>query len=308
VHAAAAIAFYVLHLVFPFRLALFYTLPHVYSPTPGVASLWMMLFVILFGGVLFLLRRFSSAVFFVLWIALTILPAIVALGSFGTYDAIHDRYLYLPSVGLSWLIALPVARRNTWSFPRQKPLLVAAGITLCVSWSLACFHENQYWRSNFTLYQRAAERSPENVLALTSYGLQCDRQGQPEEAVVLLRRASALDPGYFSSWNGLGAVEAKLNHFPEARIALARADALVPESQPAVHVQIAIQLGEMELRARNPEAAILQLAKTLALAPDNPKAHMGLAAAYALEGKTEDAGKEQQIANSLYSRTAAKSR
>jgi Tfp pilus assembly protein PilF len=306
VHAPAAIAFYVLHLVFPFRLALFYTLPDFYSPTPEAALVWIAVFAILFGGAVFLLRRFFSALFFVLWIALTILPAIVALGTLGIHDAVHDRYLYLPSVGFSWLIALTVARRETWSFPRQKVLLTALIVALCVSWCVACIHENQYWRNDFTLYQRAAERSPENVLALTSYALQCDRQGQPEEAVALLRKASALDPDYFSAWNGLGAVEAKLNHVPEARAAFARADALVPDSQPAVHAQIALQLAEMELRARNPEAAILQLAKTLALAPDNPKAHMGLAAAYALEGKMEDSRREQELANSLYSHAVTK--
>jgi protein O-mannosyl-transferase len=307
VHAPAAIVFYLWHLAFPFHLALFYSMPHFYSPTPGVAFLWMVLFTILFGGVAFVLRRFPTALFFVLWIALTILPAIVALGSFGLYDAIHDRYLYLPSVGFSWLIALPVVRRETWSFPRQRVWFAAVGFPLCVSWSVGCFHENQYWRNNFTLYERAAQRSPENVLALTSYGLQYDRQGQPEEAANLLRKASALDPDYFSSWNGLGAVEAKLNHVPEARVAFARADALVPEAQPAVHAQIALQLAEMELRTGNPQGAILDLQKTLAIAPDNPKAHVGLAAAYALEGRTEDATKEQQIANALYSRTIAKS-
>lgn len=307
VHAPAAIAFYVLHLVFPFRLALFYTLPDFCSPRPEAALVWIAAFAILFGGAVFLLRRFSSALFFVLWIVLTILPALVALGSFGIHDAVHDRYLYLPSVGFSWLIALPVARRETWSFPRQRVFFAAAIVALCVSWCVACFHENQYWRSNFTLYQRAAERSPGNALALTFFGLQRGRQGQPEEAVVLLRRASALDPDYFSSWNGLGAVEAKLNHFPEARVAFARADALVPESQPAVHTQIALQLAEMELRAGNPQAAIFQAGKTLALMPDNPKAHMALAAAFAQEGRTEDARKEQQVANSLYSRAAAKS-
>jgi 4-amino-4-deoxy-L-arabinose transferase-like glycosyltransferase len=306
VHAPAAIVFYAWHLVFPFRLALFYSLPHFYSAMLGVALLWTMLFAILLGGVVFSLRRFSSALFLVFWIAITILPAIVALGSFGIYDAVHDRYLYLPSVGLSWLIALPVARRKAWCFPYQKVLFTVMGLALCVSWLLACLHENQFWRSNFTLYRRAAERSPDNVLALTSYGLQYDRQGQIAEAVVLLRKASALDPDYFSSWNGLGTVEAKLNHFPEARTAFAQADTLVPESQPAVHAQIALQLAEMELRARNPEAAILQLEKTLALAPDNPKAHMALAAAYALQGKVEDAGKEQQIANSLHSGAATK--
>jgi protein O-mannosyl-transferase len=307
VHAPAAVAFYAWHLVFPFRLSLFYSLPRHYSPTPAAALLWMTLFTILFGGGLFLLRHFPVAVFCVVWIAVTILPAIIALGSFGIYDAIHDRYLYLPTVGLGWLIGVPIAGRRDWSFPRQDIVFVVAGIPLCIASSAACFHENQYWRSNFTLYQRAAQRSPENVLALTSYGLQFDRQGQPEEAVVLLRKASALDPDYFSSWNGLGAVEAKLNHVAEARAAFARADTLVPETQSAVHAQIALQLAEMELRAGNPQEAILQLKRMLALAPNNPKAHMGLAAAYALEGNTEEAAKEQQIANSLYSRATAKS-
>jgi Tfp pilus assembly protein PilF len=301
VHAPAAVVFYVWHLAFPFRLALFYSLPHFYSLTPGVALLWMTLFTILFGGLVFLLWRFSTALFFLAWIGLTILPAIVALGSFGIYDAVHDRYLYLPSVGLSWLIALPVARRKAWCFPHQKVLFTVIGLALCVSWSPGCFHENQFWRSNFTLYRRAAERSPDNVLALTSYALQYDRQGQMEEAVVLLRKASALDPDYFSSWNGLGTVEAKLNHFSEARTAFAQADTLVPESQPAVHAQIALQLAEMELRAGNPQAAILQLGRVLAMAPDNPKAHMALAAAYALQGRMGDARKEQQVTDSLHS-------
>jgi Tfp pilus assembly protein PilF len=305
VHAPAAIAFYLLHLIFPFRLALFYTMPDFYSPTPEAALVWIAVFAILFGGAVLWLRRFSSALFFVLWIVLTVLPAIVALGSFGIYDAVHDRYLYLPSVGLSWLIALPVARREVWGFPRQRAWFSAAIVALCVSWSVGCFHENQYWRSNFTLYRRAAQRSPENVLALTSYGLQLDRQGQPEDAVDVLRKASALDPDYLSSWNGLGAVEAKLNHFSAARVAFARADTLVPDSQSPLHAQIALQLAELELRAENPQAAVVQAGKVLVLAPDNPKAHMALAAAYALEGRAQDASKEQRIANAIYSRAAA---
>jgi Tfp pilus assembly protein PilF len=305
VHAPAAIVFYLWHLAFPFRLALFYSLPHFYPTTPGVSLVWITMLTILFGGLVFLLRRFSTALFFVAWITLTIFPAIVALGSFGIYDAIHDRYLYLPSVGFAWLIALPVAHRRIWNFPRRDAFFVVAGFTLCISWSLACFHESQYWRSNFTLYQRAAQRSPGNVLALTSYGLECERQGQLEEAVAILRKSSELDPDYFGSWHALGSVESKRNHFPEARSALERADALVPGSRPALHAQIAFQLAEVELRARNPQAAILQLGKALALAPDNPKVHMALAAAYALQGREEDARRERLVAESLRPGTAA---
>jgi Flp pilus assembly protein TadD len=143
------------------------------------------------------------------------------------------------------------------------------------------------------------------VLALTSYGLECERQGQLEEAVAILRKSSELDPDYFGSWHALGSVESKRNHFPEARSALERADALVPGSRPALHAQIAFQLAEVELRARNPQAAILQLGKALALAPDNPKVHMALAAAYALQGREEDARRERLVAESLRPGTAA---
>ncbi len=107
----AVLWFYVRHLILPVRLSEFYSLDYV-SHFSARAVLLPVAFLLIVGAavafVLFLLRgsdRKDAARFALLLIIIPLLP-VLDLHSLTVGDIVHDRYLYLPSVGFALLIAL----------------------------------------------------------------------------------------------------------------------------------------------------------------------------------------------------------
>jgi tetratricopeptide (TPR) repeat protein len=132
-----AICKYIGLLFWPLHLSIFHGTPMVTTPLSlrfilpllGVAAL-------AFG--LWQLRGSCIARFGILWFAVNLLP-VLNLSAFGTDFLIQERYVYIPSVGFSLLIAMALAR-----IPLEKRAARLAAravfvlaITLLVTWPLA---------------------------------------------------------------------------------------------------------------------------------------------------------------------------
>src|SRR6185369_8320324 len=98
-----------------------------------------------------------------LWLAINLLP-VLNLGAFGEDFLIQERYLYLPSIGFSLLIAmglaglpvdklLPRANRS-----RAQTVVATLLILLLAGKSLA---QNATWRDDITVWTHGVEIAPE---------------------------------------------------------------------------------------------------------------------------------------------------
>jgi Flp pilus assembly protein TadD len=105
------------------------------------------------------LRRAPLASFAALWVFITLIPAlnVYAVGR----NVFAERYLYLPSVGFCFLIALMAARVGD-ALPVRFRLFAVAVVLAAVLllFTTQTFARNPVWKDDATLFTRTLESSP----------------------------------------------------------------------------------------------------------------------------------------------------
>ena len=147
------LARYLAALALPLDLNFF----HVFHPTAGatpalIASVAAL--AVLAGLAIRYRRRSPLAVFALLWIVISIMPAL-NIGGVGQ-NVFTERYLYLPSVGfaLASALILQTVRARAWGMPAAAALLVV--------FAIACVVRNSDWKDDFTLLQITLRQSPDS--------------------------------------------------------------------------------------------------------------------------------------------------
>jgi tetratricopeptide (TPR) repeat protein len=124
------------------------------------------------------------------WAAVTIAPTL-DLRVFYWREIVHDRYLYIPSIGLALAMAVAVAPlARCWS---------EAGVrygTLAVALLLAAVTAQQsvYWTTPLLLYSHAVETAPENVGANFLLAQTLEGRGDVADAVRFYEKSAMLAP------------------------------------------------------------------------------------------------------------------
>lgn len=185
--------FYLNKLILPIGLSGCYMNPLISAPT---LAMWLAIAGILSGVILFvwLAVRYDLTIGIAgALIVLPILPVLAGIRIYPQGDITHDRYLYLPSVGLCILIGLLVRRLGaTVGFGRTA--LMAFGAVLMVTFSYLTVTQQKYYKDDFVYYQRALDLYPANGMVLGYLGnLNMDR-GRSALAMEEFRRAHEVSP------------------------------------------------------------------------------------------------------------------
>ena len=128
--------------------------------------------------------RFGAA-----WVAITLAPSL-ALGYLTRGDFVHDRYLYLPSVGLA-IMAAVLCTRIQFPWP-QRALAGALAFASC----LGVRNYLPVWESDITLFTRAVEQAPRNPYIKNNLADAYLKANRTAEAFPLLQQAIELKPDY----------------------------------------------------------------------------------------------------------------
>jgi tetratricopeptide (TPR) repeat protein len=155
------------------------------------------LFVCLLSATLFfvLWKRAHLYSFALLWIFLTLTPALNARWMPGVVFA--ERYWYLPSVGLAWLLGgfLLWRWRSPGSFLRLRHFVLGtAALILMLFAARETLSRNKDWKDDRTLVLRTLEVQPHSSYFLTNLGAIRWADGDTSEAERLWRQALAEDP------------------------------------------------------------------------------------------------------------------
>lgn len=167
--APSILVFYMKKLFLPWHLSGCYMNPLTASPT---ALFWLQLIGILISlaAVAWFAFRYQSLI--ALAVALITIPVVPALAVTRIYpqgDMTHDRYLYVPSIGLSLLVALLVKR--VWSLERPaRVALSAAVIAVLVAFSAETIVQQRYYQNDVAFYSRVIEMSPSDGFARAMLG------------------------------------------------------------------------------------------------------------------------------------------
>jgi len=294
--AIALFAQYIGKLLWPARLCAFYVFQPTVSPFDRYVLVGLAILLVLAGFVLVYWRsrdrRLVLASFAIVWFLATLAPVLNAhwVGD----NVFTERYLYLPSVGVAWLIGLGAS--SLWSRaagrPARQRALVLAGVALGGLYAARIVIRNRDWNSDIVLYNRTLELSPDADIILENLGSAYWHHGDLDKAESVWRRALTQKPNYTAALYNLGLVATQREHYAEATDWFRRAVAQSPTlSNPH------LDLGKAYLKMGLKDSAELQIRAAVALSPLNTRARIELGLLLFATGRSQAA--EEQFRASL---------
>lgn len=253
---------YIWKTFWPFGLSIFYPHP---GPTLSVGA--MSLSAAVLGGISFLVWRQRVARPFLavgwLWFLGTLIPVIgiVQVG----YQAMADRYAYLPMLGLFVML--------TWG---AAELLDRMSIRIGLRWALTfvvlavmawlCSRQLGYWQDGVTLWSHAMDVTVTNTLVEKYLAVELQKRGDTDDAVSHLLVAEKLDPEDIETLVNLGALHMRQSQYSDAIQELQSAIKLIDEevvsdNQRLARTSALLNLGFAYALSKNYSDAIANLAK-----------------------------------------------
>ncbi len=282
---------YIKILIWPVGLSLFYDAPYITRPT--AMDFWLPLAAVGFVALAlwWLARRSAVARFAVVWLVLPIIP-LLNLAVFPEGDIAHDRYLYLPSVGFSIIVALGVrgiyiGKSALFGLPAAQ-VLATAGIACALGVATASQHIN--WASSLLLYNNAVKVAPNNRYAKNNLATELLERGRPDEAALLYRDVVERYPDFYEANYNLGCVLYNNGMFEEAERTLNRAIEIKPLRPDAYYM-----LGVTRLDMKHLDQAESPLREAIRLRPDASLYHFALGSWFQRRGDLRAALEEFEL-------------
>jgi protein O-mannosyl-transferase len=241
------------------------------------------------GSVLFLVlwKRSRLVSFGLVWFLVTLSPALnirwMPVGAFA------ERYLYLPSVGLCWVIGWAFWRLWQITGRRGRAWQVALGTiaaSLMLAAALRIVTRNPDWKDDLTFYQRTLAFAPDSYVMHTNLGKLYWEQGKTALAEQEWRAAAALAPGAAVAFDNLGLLLTSQEQYDEALADLKLALQLDPGDNFAHR-----NLGNLYYKLGRPQEAEQEFKTALSLLPFDAGASEQLGQLYLDEGRFPEAEK-----------------
>lgn len=288
--APSILAFYARKLIWPLGLSSFYMTPILSSPTAGM---WITtgLFLVLFALAIWLSINYSAGIglaFSLLF--LPVIPVLVGVRAFGDGDIVHDRYLYLPSVGLCLLVGLLIKHAPPLPKTWRTAAVVACTVVLLSLIGLT-FSQESFYSNDEAYFQRGIAVGPKNTRVIDDLGEFYMGSGRVSEALQEFRQAYQLRPsdsettfhlaiGLFDD-KEFGTAEPYLEQLAQSgRLSLIRQEIVL------------LALGETDVRLNHFGRARTVLNDLAAEDDSYPDLHGTLGAMYELQGRIPDAQRE----------------
>ena len=287
--APSLMMFYLRHLVWPANLSLFYDFPMVASAN----NIHFWLPVVFLGGLslvsLLLWKKQERQLVPVLfaWLFLPLLP-VLNIALLPADDFVHDRYLYLPAIGLSLGIALVlkhILQKGGQNWRNTAATAVAALVIAPLA--ISTIVQSRPWRDNFSLYRYAVEHAPNNALPLNDLGCIYASGNQFDEAADLFRQALARRPLYWNANFNYGYLNYAKGHDALAELYLRRAVLIDPHTSAQY-----FYLGMIDFKQARLEEAAAKLREAIDRTPDGPTYHLALGLVLWQQGHAKAAKEE----------------
>ena len=300
--AIALVGQYVWKLLWPVRLCAFYVFHPSTSPfDPRVLA---GLLVLLALAALFFVcwrsreRNVRFASFGIVWFFATLAPVLNAhwVGA----NVFTERYLYLPSVGVAWLVGLGASKLWSRAAPRpaQRRALVLAGLAVGGLFAARIVIRNRDWNNDKVLYTRTLDLSPDAYQVLNNLGIIYWQEGDLDKAESAWRRVLAENPDNPGALINLGLLASQRHQYAEAKGFFQRAMELKPNlAEPHLN------LGDTYLKMGLRGPAEPQLRAAVALSPLDTRARNKLGQLLFETGRPHEA--EEQFRASVRSKPNA---
>jgi Tfp pilus assembly protein PilF len=226
--------FYVRELLWPVGLSAFHEMPLVH--TPGLTNFLLPLAGVAAaaGALVYASRRSKEVAFSAWWLAVLMVPPIIGIYAFVAEDLVHDRYLYLPSVGFAMVVAWAIRRIKTKGEGRElfggPSVQMAIAMVLAIALAAGTAAQNVYWANDMILYAHAVNAAPRNVIAINHLANEFYKRRRPDDAYKLYRESLRVKPEHWATHFALGITLYETGKFQEAQKELERAIPLWPNN------------------------------------------------------------------------------
>jgi protein O-mannosyl-transferase len=293
--APSLLWFYFRNLIWPSGASAFYDLPYVTAP--GLSQFWIPAAAVAVAamGLAWWSRHSRAIAFASLWMLVPILP-VLDVRVFPEGDIVHDRYLYLPSVGLAIIAACAVVRLKAalpkWLGRQATQAAAVIGLTLLVGFGAV--EQSLSWADDLVLSYRGIRVAPRSVYAVNNLANAMLARGHPDQAIGLYEKALRLRPNFWESNYNLGLVHYKAGHLEDSERYLNRAIQINPFDPREF-----VCLGFARLEAGRAEEAAALMRYAIELRPDAANSHMALGVVLKAQGRLEAALEEFKQASAL---------
>ena len=231
INAIISFVLYLQKLFWPYDLAICY--PFFGRAPAGQIIAAVLLFFAVSAAVVWMMKKSPCLLVGWLWFIITILPVIGIIPAGN--NAMADRYLYLPSIGIAVMIffGIPLLVGNE---KIKKFFLLPAALIFFAVLSGMTWHQCGFWKNSEALFRNASRINEENALAHINYGNALAGEGRLEEAVVYYNKAWGMLPetgGNVMAYNKMGIAENKLRQLID--VSLGNVYTKQKKYQEAVH-------------------------------------------------------------------------
>lgn len=196
-----------------------------------------------------------------LWFLGTLVP-VIGLVQVGR-QALADRYMYLPLIGV--LLAIAYGARNLAERFGMRSALVP--LAVLAAFSVVTLRQLTVWKDSERLFAHTVAVTRDNSVARVNLGVALEEKGRTNEALVQYQEALRIDPNRPAVHNNIANVLSTMGQREQALTHYQEALRLQPGA-PLAHLNLATLLIEM---GRHDEG-MRQYAETAQLAPDDPRA------------------------------------
>ncbi len=224
--------FYLKQLCLPVGLSAFYDTPYVTHVS------WKYLLAPLLGVVVMLAviamawwkSRSPVVGMAAVWMLLPLAP-VMNLSLLPMGDFVHDRYLYLPSIGFAILVAMAMAKLDDISIAPQYASAAVAG-AIAVAMIAGTITQSLPWRDDIPLYVRGMRIAPNNDLPRNKLAATFVARGMYDKGIRMYEFVLAVDPDYWYANYKMGYAQYMTGHPDKAEQYLARCVAVnaVPDA------------------------------------------------------------------------------
>ena len=228
----SVIWFYVKQLLAPVRLSAFYDTPYV-THVSWKYFLSPLLGVVIAAAVVTLAwwkSRSRTVLFAAIWLLLPLMP-VLNLSFLPMGDFIHDRYLYLPSIGFALLIAMALAKIDDIAIAPRFTANLVAGV-IVVAMIAGTMVQSLPWKDDIPLYVRGMQVAPNNDLPRNKLAATFVARGMYDQGIRMYSFVLANDPDYWYANYRMGYAQYMTGHYDKAQQYLGKSVAVnaVPDA------------------------------------------------------------------------------
>lgn len=198
-NAAVSYAVYLKDIIWPTNLVVYY--PYDFSLPAWKIITSALVLLCITVVVLYSIKKFPFLFVGWFWYLGTLLP-VIGIVQVGT-QAMADRYTYLPSIGIAFMIS--------WGVPlffsrgkNRTPILLPLAIAVLIILTVLTWRQCGYWKNSLTLFSRALQLTKNNYVAHNHFASALLKAKSFDKAIDHYNEAIRINPVYAHAYYNRG--------------------------------------------------------------------------------------------------------